>query len=57
MSAPKGEMTKDHAIERALRFVLGDSKSKTEAKRGPSPKQPPSPPSKFGQRTPKSKGR
>ena len=57
MSAPKGEMTKDHAIERALRFVLGDSKSKTEAKRGPSPKQPPSQPSKFGQRTPKSKGR
>jgi len=57
MAAPKGEMTKDHAIERALSFVLGDSKPKSETKRGPSPKKPPSLPSKFGQRTPKSKGR
>jgi hypothetical protein len=57
MSVPKDEMTKDHAIERALNFVLGDSKPKSEAKRGPSPKKPPSPPSKFGQRRPTSKGR
>ena len=57
MSARKEEMTKDHAIERALNYVLGEGKAHPEAKRGPSPKKPPSPPSKFGQRTPKSKGR
>jgi hypothetical protein len=57
MSARKDEMTKHHVVERALSFVLGDGKAHPEAKRGPSPKKPPSPPSKFGQRNHKSKPR
>ena len=50
MSSRKNEMTKDHAVERALRHLLGESKKTPEAKRGPTPKGPPSAPSKFGQR-------
>jgi hypothetical protein len=49
--AHNDEMTKGHLVERALSFVLGDGKTKPEAKCGPSAKKPPSSPSKFG-RTP-----
>ncbi len=57
MSAHNDEMTKGHVVERVLSFVLGDGKTKPEAKRGPSAKKPPRPPSKFGQRKRKTKPR
>jgi hypothetical protein len=57
MSAHNDEMTKGHVVERVLSYVLGDGKTKSEAKRGRSAKKPPSLPSKFGQRKHKSKPR
>ena len=56
MSSRKHEMTKEHAVERAMRVLLGETQRLPEAKRGPTPKRAPAP-SKFGQRYAKPKPR
>ncbi len=56
MSSRKNDMTKEHAVERAMRVLLGETQRLPEAKRGPTPKRAPAP-SKFGQRPAKPKPR
>ncbi len=57
MSSRKHEMTKEHAVERAMRVLLGETQRLPEAKRGPTPEASPDRSSKFGQRPAKPKPR